>query len=100
MEPLTIPLAELFLTKAQIVQMNRKDVLDLLALLLDHEVGPGDAETINSDVHRGPVRQGLGPVHHHLHDARNLLKQRRGASSWSRAQRADRSPAASTSCKR
>jgi hypothetical protein len=47
-EPLTIPLAELFLTKAQIVQLNRKDVLDLLALLLDHEVGPADAETINS----------------------------------------------------
>lgn len=49
-EPLTIPLAELFLTKAQIVQLNRKDVLDLLALLLDHEVGPSDQETINSDV--------------------------------------------------
>lgn len=49
-EPLTIPLAELFLTKAQIVQLNRKDVLDLLALLLDHEVGPSDEETINSDV--------------------------------------------------
>ena len=48
LEPLTIPLAELFLTKAQIVQLNRKDVLDLLALLLDHEVGPSDDETINS----------------------------------------------------
>jgi hypothetical protein len=49
-EPLTIPLAELFLTKAQIVQLNRKDVLDLLSMLLEHEVGPGDRETINSDV--------------------------------------------------
>jgi hypothetical protein len=49
-EPLTIPLVELFLTKAQIVQLNRKDVLDLLALLLDHDVGPFDRETINSDV--------------------------------------------------
>ena len=48
LEPLTIPLAELFLTKAQIVQLNRKDVLDLLALLLDHDVGPSDDETINS----------------------------------------------------
>jgi hypothetical protein len=47
-EPLTIPLAELFLSKAQIVQLNRKDVLDLLALILDHEVGPGDEETINA----------------------------------------------------
>ncbi len=49
-EPLTIPLAELFLSKAQIVQLNRKDVLDLLALLLYHEVGSGDNSTINSDL--------------------------------------------------
>ncbi len=49
-EPLTVPLAELFLSKAQIVELNRKDVLDLLALLLDHEVGRGDEETINLDV--------------------------------------------------
>jgi hypothetical protein len=47
-EPLTIPLAELFLSKAQIVEINRKDILDLLALLLDHQVGPADEETINS----------------------------------------------------
>ena len=52
-EPLTIPLAELFLTKAQIVQLNRKDVLDLLAMLLDHDVGSGDAEMINSDIIAG-----------------------------------------------
>jgi hypothetical protein len=49
-EPLTVPLAELFLSKAQIVELNRKDVLDLLALLLDHKVGPTDDETINVDV--------------------------------------------------
>jgi hypothetical protein len=49
-EPLTIPLAELFLSKAQIVQLNRKDALDLLALILDHEVGSGDEETINVDL--------------------------------------------------
>jgi hypothetical protein len=49
-EPLTIPLAELFLSKAQIVELNRKDVLDLLALILDHETGPGDHETINVDL--------------------------------------------------
>jgi hypothetical protein len=49
-EPLTLPLAELFLSKAQIVELNRKDVLDLLALLLDHDVGPGDEETINADL--------------------------------------------------
>jgi hypothetical protein len=32
------------------VQLNRKDVLDLLALLVDHEVGPQDEETINTQV--------------------------------------------------
>ena len=52
-EPLTLPLAELFLSKAQIVELNRKDVLDLLALLLDHEAGPGDKETINTDLIAG-----------------------------------------------
>jgi len=49
-EPVTIPLAELFLSKAQIVALNRKDVLDLLALLLDHEVDRGDQETINVEL--------------------------------------------------
>lgn len=49
-EPVTIPLAELFLTKAQIVELNRKDVKDLCALLLDHEVGHSDEETINVEI--------------------------------------------------
>jgi hypothetical protein len=48
-EPLTLPLAELLLTKLQIVQMNEKDVRDVCALLLDHHVGSGDQETINVD---------------------------------------------------
>lgn len=48
-EPVTIPLAELFLTKAQIVQLNRKDALDLIALLLDHPIGSSDQETINAE---------------------------------------------------
>ena len=46
-EPLTIPLAELLLTKLQIVRMNEKDVRDICALLLDHPFGEGDGETIN-----------------------------------------------------
>jgi hypothetical protein len=52
-EPLTLPLAELFLSKAQIVELNRKDVLDLLTLLLDHEAGPSDEESINTDLVAG-----------------------------------------------
>lgn len=40
--PLTIPLAELFLTKAQILQLNRKDALDLSCLLLSNPTGAED----------------------------------------------------------
>jgi hypothetical protein len=40
--PVTVPLAELFLSKTQIVELNRKDALDLVALLLDNEIGYGD----------------------------------------------------------
>jgi hypothetical protein len=47
LEPLTLPLAELLLTKMQIVQMNEKDIRDICALLLDHPFGEGDAETLN-----------------------------------------------------
>ncbi|HJR81233.1 MAG TPA: nucleotidyltransferase family protein [Anaerolineales bacterium] len=37
--PVTIPLAELLLSKAQIVELNRKDAFDILSLLLNNEVG-------------------------------------------------------------
>ncbi|HSH77699.1 MAG TPA: hypothetical protein VLA19_04105, partial [Herpetosiphonaceae bacterium] len=47
-EPLTLPLAELLLTKLQIVKINGKDLGDLAALLLEHPVGNGDKETINA----------------------------------------------------
>ena len=44
----TIPLAEMLLEKLQIVQLNEKDVKDVIILLREHEVGEGDKETINS----------------------------------------------------
>jgi len=47
LEPITLPLAELLLTKLQIIQMNEKDVRDVCALLLDHPLGDQDAETLN-----------------------------------------------------
>ncbi|MEW5988430.1 MAG: hypothetical protein AB1791_17510 [Chloroflexota bacterium] len=43
----TIPLAELLLEKMQIVQLNEKDVIDTIMLLLEHPLGDGDQETIN-----------------------------------------------------
>jgi len=43
----TIPLAELLLEKMQIVQINEKDVIDTIMLLLEHPLGDDDKETIN-----------------------------------------------------
>lgn len=43
----TIPLAELLLEKMQIVQINEKDIIDSLMLLLEHPLGDADKETIN-----------------------------------------------------
>jgi len=45
----TIPLAELFLEKMQIVQLNEKDVIDTIMLLREHDIGSSDKETINAD---------------------------------------------------
>ncbi len=47
LEPVTVPLAELLLTKLQIIELNEKDVRDALALLCDHPVGDEDGEAIN-----------------------------------------------------
>jgi hypothetical protein len=47
LEPVTVPLAELLLTKLQIVELNEKDQRDILALLLEHEVGDNDDEMVN-----------------------------------------------------
>ncbi len=46
-DPVTIPLAELLLTKLQILSINPKDVKDIAALLLEHPLGDHDQETIN-----------------------------------------------------
>jgi hypothetical protein len=43
----TIPLAEMLLEKMQIVQINEKDVIDTIMLLLEHPLGDDDNEMIN-----------------------------------------------------
>jgi hypothetical protein len=43
----TVPLAELLLTKLQIVELNEKDVRDTVLLFLGHEVTERDGEGIN-----------------------------------------------------
>lgn len=47
LDPLTLPLAELFLTKAQVVEANAKDLSDAACILADHELGPCDGESLN-----------------------------------------------------
>jgi hypothetical protein len=44
----TVPLAELLLTKLQIVQLNHKDLVDIVALLHEHDIGDHDDDTINA----------------------------------------------------
>lgn len=46
----TIPLAELLLTKMQIVRLTEKDMVDSLVLLREHHIGSNDKETINGDL--------------------------------------------------
>jgi len=48
-DPVTIPLAELLLSKAQIVQLNRKDALDIISLLLNNDLGKDQDGKIGLD---------------------------------------------------
>lgn len=48
-DPVTIPLAELFLSKAQIVQLNRKDAFDIISLLLNNDLGSEQEGKIDVD---------------------------------------------------
>lgn len=43
----SIPLAELLLTKLQVIELNEKDVRDAVAVLHDRKVGDEDGETVN-----------------------------------------------------
>lgn len=49
-DQLSLPLAELFLEKMQIVQINEKDIIDTIMLLREHAVGESDEDTINARV--------------------------------------------------
>jgi hypothetical protein len=48
LEPVSIPIAELLLTKLQVIELNEKDVRDTLSLLLDHPVGDEDGDVLNA----------------------------------------------------
>jgi hypothetical protein len=48
-DDMTLPLAELLLTKLQIVSLNEKDLRDVIAILHHHEVADHDGDAINAD---------------------------------------------------
>lgn len=48
-DSLTIPLAELLLSKAQIVELNRKDAFDIISLLLNNDLGDEQQGNIGLD---------------------------------------------------
>jgi hypothetical protein len=47
LEPETIPLAEMLLQKMQIVEINEKDLIDAITLLLEYPLGDTDDGTVN-----------------------------------------------------
>lgn len=49
LDSLSLPLAELLLTKLQVFEANGKDLSDSACLLADHEIGSADGEFINAD---------------------------------------------------
>jgi hypothetical protein len=50
LDPLTIPVTDLLLTKLQIVKLNAKDAKDIVALLEDHQIGYTDSrEMLNAN---------------------------------------------------
>jgi hypothetical protein len=46
-DTLTLPLAELLLGKLQIVKINEKDLVDMIALFLEHRLDDADEDAIN-----------------------------------------------------
>lgn len=49
LDPSTLPLAELLLQKLQIVEINQKDLVDIVVLLLGHPLARDDRGAVNAD---------------------------------------------------
>jgi hypothetical protein len=56
----TIPLADIVLEKLQIVEINPKDIKDLILLFLEHDVGAVDKEIINGEYISGLLSKDWG----------------------------------------
>jgi hypothetical protein len=59
-DPLSLPLAELLLTKLQVVEANGKDLGDAACVLLDHALGDGDGTDINREAFLRPCARDWG----------------------------------------
>jgi hypothetical protein len=47
-DPETLPLADLLLSKLQVVELTEKDIKDTCLIVLHHNLGPGDQNQINT----------------------------------------------------
>jgi hypothetical protein len=78
----TVPLAELFLQKLQVVQLNEKDIQDSIILLMEHDIGDSDKEQVNGSYVASTlakewgfyytVTTNIGKVRQFLHDYKVL----------------------------
>ena len=60
LDPLTVPLAELMLTKLQIVELTERDQRDIYNLTYHHELRDGDSKGIEADFIAGLCAQDWG----------------------------------------
>src|SRR4051812_24092370 len=88
-DPATLPLAELLLTKLQIVELNERDATDAAALLHHHEVAADDDDALNADRGRRAVRRRLGAMEDGHDEPRARRTARRPARRRRRRPRAD-----------
>ncbi len=70
----TLPLADLLFTKLQIVQINEKDLKDIAALFLDHDVVDGESDDSVAGSYLGRLAAGDWGIYTTLTD--NLAKTR------------------------
>jgi hypothetical protein len=84
----TIPLAEMLLTKLQIVALNEKDVADMHSLLIACEVGSSDADEINVERIAELCARDWG-LHHTVHRTLDRLAVDPPSYQLTREQRAE-----------
>ena len=77
-ERLTLPLADLLLTKLQVVSLNHKDLVDISALLLDHGFGEGDGNGAISMLRILAVTRSDWGFEHTIHRTLATLRERIG----------------------